>query len=126
MACDDDELAVKAYLGYDNALIVTPFSDKRLRYVYDMSDVSEVVAVADLTSSESPGDAVSANSIDDAQVVWFNDDVGDGEWRIYVRVGKIPAIVAGSYYLRLIIKTGSAPDGVVFDEDYRVDVVDAL
>lgn len=122
MSCTEYETVSLTYLGHDNATIIIPYSDFSERVNYDMTSVTQVDVSADLTTSTSTGDDVTANSTDDTDVVWFNNS--SGEWRIYMRIGRISGITAGDYKVRVVITEVNTPNGVVVCDDLLVSVVD--
>jgi hypothetical protein len=115
------------YLGHDNLVTITPYSDYSARINWDMSATTKVIASADLVTSVTTGDDITVNSVDDAALVTFGqvtNDAGDLEWRINMKVGLFTAIVAGAYKIRVIIEDPVNTVGVVIADDLLVTVVD--
>jgi len=111
------------YLNHDNAVTIIPYSNYLERTNYDMTAVTEVTASADLTSSTTTGDDVTASSDDAPITVWWNQDA-DNIWQIHLKVGRFVGITAGSYKVRVIIIEPNYPNGLVIADDLLVDVVD--
>jgi len=111
------------YLGHDNAVTIVPYSDYSTRTNYNMASVTEVTASADLTTSTTTGDDVTASSDDAPITVWWNQDAND-VWQIHLKVGRFVGITAGSYKVRVIIIEPNYPNGIVIADDLLVDVVD--
>ncbi len=123
MSCEDLESLSTVYVGYDNAVTIIPYSDISGRINYDMTDVTEVTASADLTSSVVSGDAIDASS-DDTPVTITWGLVGT-EWRISLKVGLFVGIAAGDYKLRVVIIEPAYPNGLVITDELLVTVVAA-
>jgi hypothetical protein len=111
------------YVGYDNAVTVVPYSDIAERTVYDMTTVTEVRASADLLTSVSQGDDITASSFDAPVTIWW-EAVGT-EWRIYLKVGLFVGIAAGEYKLRIILFDPPHANGLVLTDTVEVTVVAA-
>jgi len=111
------------YVGYDNAVTVVPYADIAERTVYDMSLVTEVQVSADLLTSISQGDDVTASSNDAPVTVWW-ELVGE-EYRIYMKVGLFIGIAAGEYKLRIILFDPAHTNGLVLTDCIEVTVVAA-
>ncbi len=124
MACEDFEVLSTVYVGYDNAVTIIPYSDISGRVNYDMTDVTEVTASADLTSSITSGDAIEASSEDTPVTITWGQ-VGT-EWRIALKVGLFVGIAAGDYKLRVVIIEPAYPNGLVLTDELLVTVVGVL
>ena len=111
------------YLGHDNAVTVIPYADVAERTVYDMSLVTEVQVSADLLTSTSQGDDITASSTDAPVTVWW-ELVGE-EYRIYMKVGLFIGIAAGEYKLRIILFDPTHTNGLVLTDCIEVTVVAA-
>jgi hypothetical protein len=123
MSCEDFEVLSTVYIGHDNPVTIIPYSDISERVNYDMTDVTEVTASADLTSSTASGDDIEASSEDTPITITWGQ-VGD-EWRINLKVGLFIGIAAGDYKLRVVIIEPSYPNGLVLTDDLLVTVVGA-
>lgn len=125
MSCDF-ETTTEVYIGHDNAVVVIPYSDITERINYDMTEVTEVTASADLTTSVIEGDDITASSADVPITVWWTqvDVAGTLEWRIYLKVGLFVGITAGEYKVRIVIIDPTYSNGLVLADDLLVDVVD--
>ena len=122
MSCDAPEVT-NLYLGHDNAVVVTPYSSLINRTNYDMTNVTEVTASADLTTSVTTGDDITASSTDVPTTIWWTQEA-DGTWNIHLKVGLFVGIAAGSYKIRIIIIEPTYANGLVIADDLFVDIVD--
>ena len=111
------------YIGYDNSVSIVPYSDITNRTNYDMTEVTEVTASADLVSSTAIGDDVTASSDDIPIIVWWDQDA-DNIWVIHLKVGLFIGISAGEYKVRVIIVEPDNPNGLVIADDLLVTIVD--
>jgi len=118
---------VTLYKDRDNAVTVVPYSNLSELVNYDMTDVTNVEAYADLTTSTTVGDGYSANYLDDPLKVYWDNNNPDAQWRIYCKVGLFSNIVAGEYTLRITIYDPDHPNGLVLpdsDSALIVTIVD--
>ena len=123
--CDNYPPAEELYLGHDNAVTIIPYADIITRRNYDMSAVTEVTATADLLTSVTSGDAISASTGDAPVTMWFDQDAVDGTiWYIHLRVGLFVGIAAGEYKVRVVLIEPSNPNGLVVADDLLVTVID--
>jgi len=117
---------VTVYLDHENAVIVIPYSDIATGTIYDMTDVTRVVANADPVDSTTTGDSIVGDSaIDPLLVLW--DEPTEGQWRIIAKVGRFTNMVAGQYLLRLTLYSPAELNGYVLpdtSETLRVTVQD--
>ena len=119
--------AEQVYLGHDNVVSIIPYSDVSARTNFDMTAVTLVEASADLVSSTTTGDDITASSADSPVTIWWNlvtTTTGEQEWQIHMKVGLFVGITAGSYKLRVIITDPDNLNGLVICDDLLVDVVD--
>lgn len=123
MSCEDYELVTQAYVGHDNVVTIVPYSDLSARVLYDMTDVTEVTVSADLTTSVTTGDDITASSTDVPVTIWWLFDATTSEWQINMRVGRFIGIAAGEYKLRVVIIEPDFPNGLVLTDSLRVSVV---
>jgi len=93
------------------------------RINYDMTAVTSVTASADLVSSVTTGDDVTASSADVPITVWWDQDPDD-IWVIHLKVGLFVGIVAGEYKVRVVIIDPAYPNGLVIADDLLVTIVD--
>jgi hypothetical protein len=116
----------QAYLGHDNPVSITPYSDYNDRTNWDMVATTKVVVSADLVSSTVTGDDIEMDSSANPTIISFNQvSVGGAlEWQIHMVVGMFTGIVAGAYKLRVIIEDAVNTNGIVIADDLLVDVVD--
>lgn len=124
MSCADYEIVTKVYLGHDNAVTIIPYSDIVARTVYDMTSITEIQASADLLTSTITGDDVTASSDDVPVTVWWADTTGDGDWRIYLKIGLFVGMAAGEYKIRVILLDPTLTNGLVLTDELQVEVVD--
>lgn len=114
----------KAYLGRDNTVTVIPYSDVAARTNFDLSTATRITAAADLVDSAVSGDAITADSDVDADVVRWAEV--DGEWRIHLVPGRFTDMVPGVYNIEVVIYTPDYPNGLVLEDSesaLRVEVV---
>ncbi len=116
----------QAYLGHDNPVSITPYSDYSTRENWDMITTTSVTVSADLVTSVATGDDIVMTSAANPTVVFFNQVDVDGVliWQIHMKVGMFVGIVAGTYKLRVIIIDPTNTNGLVVADDLLVDVVD--
>lgn len=115
------EVGLVLYIGRDNGLQVTPFTDGT--EPYDLSDVTRVEVVADPIGSAVTGDAFSNDSLDPTGRVTVTP-TPDGLWRITAKLGRFDGIVAGDYNVRVIVYDAVHPNGLVILDDQRVALRD--
>jgi len=123
MSCEDFEVLSTVYIGHDNPVTIIPYSDISERINYDMTDVTEVTASADLVTSITTGDDIEASSEDTPITITWG--LVGTEWRINLKVGLFIGIAAGDYKLRVVIIEPSYPNGLVLTDDLLVTVVGA-
>lgn len=111
------------YTGHDNAVTVVPYADIRERTHYDMSTVTRVDASADLITSTTTGDDITASSNDVPTTIWWEQVGTTTEWRIHLKVGLFTGIAAGEYKLRIVLYDTTHTNGLVLTDETRVDVV---
>jgi hypothetical protein len=121
--CSEYITTTELYLGHDNSVSIVPYSNMTERINYDMTAVTSVTASADLVSSVTTGDDVTASSADVPITVWWDQDADD-IWVIHLKVGLFVSIVAGEYKLRVVIIDPAYPNGLVIADDLLVTIVD--
>jgi hypothetical protein len=116
----------QAYLGHDNPVSITPYSDYNDRTNWDMVATIDVIVSADLVSSVATGDDIVMKSSANPTIISFNQVSVGGvlEWQIHMVVGMFTGIAAGEYKLRIIIEDAVNTNGIVITDDLLVDVVD--
>jgi hypothetical protein len=121
--CSEYITTTELYLGHDNSVSIVPYSNMTERINYDMTAVTSVTASADLVSSVTTGDDITAASGDVPITIWWDQDADD-IWVIHLKVGLFVSIVAGEYKLRVVIIDPAYPNGLVIADDLLVTIVD--
>lgn len=123
MVCESFKVVNRVYLGHDNSIVLIPYADVVAGELYDMTDVTKVTVSADLVSSTTTGDDVSASSDDVPQTISWAVQSDGVTWHISISLGLFPGIAAGEYKLRVVLFEADYPNGLVLTDDLLVTVV---